>query len=376
MSNLNPVNLDNSQIGYESLDDAALYPLPDGRIIVQSVDFFTPIVDDPFTFGQIAATNSLSDIYAMGAKPLFALNIVGFPKEDLPLSVLTDILNGGLSVTEKVGIPILGGHTVKDKEPKYGLVVTGEAYQNTITRNNTAKPGDVLILTKPLGTGIITTAIKREIADFQIIRAVTDTMKSLNNTAADAMTEIGVSACTDVTGFGLLGHLLEMCEGSNVSAVIEFDQVDFLEGVFELAQKGVVPGGSKTNLKHVEPHTSFSGNFPLFKKLMLADAQTSGGLLISVPESKSADLIAEVASSVWVLQTSINSPYLLLRMLRTSSFISIAVTFAPTLIALCIELFPTSPHPTTVTLALLLSEIDDNKIPLPPEEYSKNCIPF
>ena len=263
MSNLNPVNLDNSQIGYESLDDAALYPLPDGRIIVQSVDFFTPIVDDPFTFGQIAATNSLSDIYAMGAKPLFALNIVGFPKEDLPLSVLTDILNGGLSVTEKVGIPILGGHTVKDKEPKYGLVVTGEAYQNTITRNNTAKPGDVLILTKPLGTGIITTAIKREIADFQIIRAVTDTMKSLNNTAADAMTEIGVSACTDVTGFGLLGHLLEMCEGSNVSAVIEFDQVDFLEGVFELAQKGVVPGGSKTNLKHVEPHTSFFRKFPL-----------------------------------------------------------------------------------------------------------------
>lgn len=296
MSNLNPVNLDNSQIGYESLDDAALYPLPDGRIIIQSVDFFTPIVDDPFTFGQIAATNSLSDIYAMGAKPLFALNIVGFPKEDLPLSVLTDILNGGLSVTEKVGIPILGGHTVKDKEPKYGLVVTGEAHQNTITRNNTAKPGDVLILTKPLGTGIITTAIKREIADFQIIKTVTETMKALNNTAADAMTEIGVSACTDVTGFGLLGHLLEMCEGSNVSAVIEFDQVDFLEGVFELAQKGVVPGGSKTNLKHVESHTSFSGNFPLFKKLMLADAQTSGGLLISVPESKSADLISALKS--------------------------------------------------------------------------------
>lgn len=284
----------NSQTGYESFDDAALYPLPGGDVLVQSVDFFTPIVDDPFIFGQIAAVNALSDIYAMGADPLFALNIAGFPKDELPLSVLTEILNGGSSITEKIGIPILGGHTIKDKELKYGLVVSGIGKKESLVRNNTARPGDLLVLTKPLGTGIITTAIKRDLADNHLIDSVTELMIGLNKSAAEAMTEVGVNACTDVTGFGLLGHLLEMCAGSDVSAVIDFDKCPFLEGVFELAQKGVVPGGTKSNLTHVIPSANFSDKILPFQQLMLSDAQTSGGLLLSVPAARAELLVTRL----------------------------------------------------------------------------------
>jgi len=286
--------LKNSQTGYESFDDAALYPLPGGDVLVQSVDFFTPIVDDPFIFGQIAAVNALSDIYAMGADPLFALNIAGFPKDELPLSVLTEILNGGSSITEKIGIPILGGHTIKDKELKYGLVVSGIGKKESLVRNNTARPGDLLVLTKPLGTGIITTAIKRDLADNHLIDSVTELMIGLNKSAAEAMTEVGVNACTDVTGFGLLGHLLEMCAGSDVSAVIDFDKCPFLEGVFELAQKGVVPGGTKSNLTHVIPSANFSDKILPFQQLMLSDAQTSGGLLLSVPAARAELLVTRL----------------------------------------------------------------------------------
>jgi len=291
---LNKVTLKNSQTGYESFDDAALYPLPGGDVLVQSVDFFTPIVDDPFIFGQIAAVNALSDIYAMGADPLFALNIAGFPKDELPLSVLTEILNGGSSITEKIGIPILGGHTIKDKELKYGLVVSGIGKKESLVRNNTARPGDLLVLTKPLGTGIITTAIKRDLADNHLIDSVTELMIGLNKSAAEAMTEVGVNACTDVTGFGLLGHLLEMCAGSDVSAVIDFDKCPFLEGVFELAQKGVVPGGTKSNLTHVIPSANFSDKILPFQQLMLSDAQTSGGLLLSVPAARAELLVTRL----------------------------------------------------------------------------------
>ena len=288
------MTLKNSQTGYESFDDAALYPLPGGDVLVQSVDFFTPIVDDPFIFGQIAAVNALSDIYAMGADPLFALNIAGFPKDELPLSVLTEILNGGSSITEKIGIPILGGHTIKDKELKYGLVVSGIGKKESLVRNNTARPGDLLVLTKPLGTGIITTAIKRDLADNHLIDSVTELMIGLNKSAAEAMTEVGVNACTDVTGFGLLGHLLEMCAGSDVSAVIDFDKCPFLEGVFELAQKGVVPGGTKSNLTHVIPSANFSDKILPFQQLMLSDAQTSGGLLLSVPAARAELLVTRL----------------------------------------------------------------------------------
>ena len=283
-------------MGFDSSDDSAVYTLDDGRTIIQSVDFFTPIVDDPFTFGQIAAANSLSDIYAMGGTPLFALNVVAFNSDKLPLSVLTDILNGGVSVTKEAGLPILGGHTVKDKEPKYGMVVTGEVHPDKLTRNDTAKPGDLLLLTKPLGTGIISTAIKQGSTNKNIMTMAIETMRSLNKSAAEAMTEIGVNACTDITGYGLLGHLLEMCKGSNVSATIEFDSMPFMNGVFELAQDGVVPGGTKRNLEFVQHNINPAEHLLEFQLHMLADAQTSGGLLISVSPEKANSLVKALKS--------------------------------------------------------------------------------
>ncbi len=270
--------------------------MDNGRTIIQSVDFFTPIVDDPFTFGQIAASNSLSDIYAMGGTPLFALNVAGFNSDELPLSVLTEILEGGNSIAKAAGIPILGGHTIKDKEPKYGMVVTGEVDTNKLTRNDTAKPGDLLVLTKPLGTGIISTAIKRGLSHSQLEDTAVNIMRTLNKSAAKSMGEIGVNACTDITGYGLLGHLLEMCEGSGVSATIEFDSIPFISGVFELAQKGVIPGGTKRNLEFVKDKIENVGTLEEFQLHMLADAQTSGGLLISVAPSKAKVLVESLKS--------------------------------------------------------------------------------
>ena len=282
--------------GFENLDDAAVHSLGDGRILLQTVDFFTPIVDNPFIFGEIAAVNSLSDIYAMGGKPLFALNVTAFPSEDLPISTLVDILKGGESIAKKIGIQVLGGHTIKDKEPKYGWVVTGEVSESGLTANNTAKPGDALILTKPLGSGIITTAIKKDIADQNMTETVIQTMRTLNDTASQAMGEIGVHAATDITGYGLLGHLLEMCKGSGVSSTIEFDKIPFLNGVMELANNGVIPGGTKKNLDYVSPYLSFSEIINDAKKYLLADAQTSGGLLISVPSDKKNELMDRLRS--------------------------------------------------------------------------------
>ncbi len=291
LSNLHQPQLAQGAVGFDSSDDAAVYTLDDGRTIIQSVDFFTPIVDDPFTFGQIAAANSLSDIYAMGGTPLFALNVAAFNSDELPLSVLTDILNGGISVAKEAGIPILGGHTVKDKEPKYGMVVTGEVHPDKLTPNDTAKVGDLLVLTKPLGTGIISTAIKRDTANDSIMKIAIETMRTLNKSAAEAMAEVGVNACTDITGYGLLGHLLEMCKGSNVSATIEFDSMPFMNGVFELAQDGVIPGGTKRNLEFVENDIIPAEHLAKFQLHMLADAQTSGGLLISVSPNKVESLV-------------------------------------------------------------------------------------
>ena len=282
------------------MDDCCIYTLNNGKKIIQSVDFFTPIVDDPYDFGRIAAANSLSDIYAMGGNPLFALNILAFPTDDLPNSVMEDILRGGLDITKKASIPILGGHSIKDKEPKYGLVVTGEPKKGEkLIKNSTAKVGDQLILTKPIGTGIITTAIKKGFASEQQLNQAVSIMAELNLKAADLMLDFEVNACTDVTGYGLLGHLSEMCLGSNISATIDFDNIIFLNGVFEFAQKGVVPGGSKRNLEYIHDKIQFDDNIADFQKLMLADAQTSGGLLISCPEDR-ADEFLKVLS--WEMQ--------------------------------------------------------------------------
>ena len=254
------------------------------------MDFFTPIVDDPYTFGQIAAANSLSDIYAMGGMPLHALNIAEFPSDDLPLEILTEIMQGGLEITKQANIPILGGHTIKDPVPKYGLVVTGRVEKENLTLNSTAKAGDVLILTKPLGSGIIATAIKKDKAPKSIMEEAVNVMTNLNSGGAIAMNAVGVNACTDITGYGLLGHLLEMCKGSNVSVTLEFNEIPLIQGVYELAQKGFIPGGSKRNLDYVSSQVNFSKNISQEQQYILADAQTSGGLLISVAKEKAEDL--------------------------------------------------------------------------------------
>ena len=272
------VELPENTIGFESSEDCAVFPLDEKNFLIQSVDFFTPIVDDPFTFGQIAAANSLSDIYAMGGKPLYALNIAEFPSDDLPLDILSQILDGGLDVTKIAGIP------------KYGLVVTGRVEKDNLTLNSTAQAGDVLILTKPLGLGIISTAIKKDKSpDFNVDEAG-KTMTHLNRGAAEAMNAIGVHACTDVTGYGLLGHLLEMCQASEVSATLEFNTIPLIQGVYELAQKGFVPGGTKRNMDYVSSHVNFSKTLSKEQQYLLADAQTSGGLLISVAKEKAQDL--------------------------------------------------------------------------------------
>jgi selenide,water dikinase len=280
-------------VGYDDKDDAAVVRLSDGRLLVQTVDFFTPIDDDPYTFGQIAAANSLSDIYAMGATPLFALNIIGFPINTLPKSDLSKILQGGIDKAEEAGISIVGGHSIDDPEPKYGLVVTGEVDEENLITNSNAQPGDKLILTKPLGTGIIATAVKHGIADKEAMAISAKSMATLNKFAAEVMSAIGVNAATDVTGFGLLGHLSEMCEASGVSAKINYYALTFLPSVKELAAQGIVPGGTKRNLKFIKEKVQFGEHLTDIDKLLLADAQTSGGLLISLPTEKAKKYITK-----------------------------------------------------------------------------------
>jgi selenide,water dikinase len=280
-------------VGYDDKDDAAVVRIGDGRLLVQTVDFFTPIDDDPYTFGQIAATNSLSDIYAMGATPLFALNIIGFPIDTLPKSDLIKILQGGIDKAEEAGITIVGGHSIDDPEPKYGLVVTGEVAENKLITNSNAQTGDKLILTKPLGTGIISTAIKRGVADAEAVKQSAKSMATLNKLAAELMMEIGVNAATDVTGFGLLGHLAEMCEASEVTAKINYSDLPLLPTVLETAKKGILPGGTKRNYNFIKDKILFSNDLDEVDKLLCSDAQTSGGLLIAVPSPKAEKYIKE-----------------------------------------------------------------------------------
>ena len=278
---------------FSSADDAAVVRLDDKTALVQTVDFFTPIVDDPFIFGQIAAANSLSDIYAMGAIPLFALNIVGFPKEDLPLTVLGEILNGGSVKSQEAGISILGGHSIDDKEPKYGLVVTGKISLDKIVTNGGAKPGDYLILTKPLGSGIISTAIKRGEATKSLIKAGSKLMTTLNSSAGKLMVKHGATAATDVTGFGLLGHLWEMCQASCVSVEINFDGLPFINGIYDLVKNNVVPNGTKRNLNNISDQVNFHKRLGKTEQLMVADSQTSGGLLIALPKEKAGSFLRD-----------------------------------------------------------------------------------
>lgn len=273
-------------IGINGADDAAVIRLSDNRLLLQTVDFFTPVVDDPYQFGQIAAANSLSDIYAMGGTPLFALNIVGFPIKELSKDILIAILQGGIDKAREAGIAIVGGHSIDDREPKYGLVVTGEVDADKILTNSGARPGDVLLLTKPLGTGIITTAIKQGNVDPDTIQATVNSMSELNRLAAEAAHQVKAHAVTDITGFGLLGHLGEMCLASNVSAQIAYSTLPFLPQVDELVKAGTVPGGTKRNLAYAEKFTRFDPGLTPDQRLLSADAQTSGGLLVSMAPEK------------------------------------------------------------------------------------------
>lgn len=284
----------NVLVGAESSDDAAVYRLSNDIAVVQTVDFFTPIVDDPYHFGAIAATNSLSDIYAMGGKPLFALSVVGFPSNRLPMSVLQQILKGAADKAAEAGISIIGGHTVDDTEPKYGLAVTGIVDPAKIRKNNTARTGDRLILTKPIGTGIISTAIKRQLVDNDLRDRVIKIMSTLNAKAAETMTRYDVSACTDVTGFGLLGHLKEMTLGSKMNARINSAAVHFIPEAVGLASSGIVPGGTENNLEYVSPFVVWTPGIANVTKILLADAQTSGGLLIAVEKNQADAMLREL----------------------------------------------------------------------------------
>lgn len=271
------------------MDDAAVYRLTDDLAVVQTVDFITPVVDDPYRFGRIASANALSDIYAMGAKPLFALNLVGFPVKTLPMGVLGEILKGAAHKAAEAEIQILGGHSIEDFEPKFGLSVTGVVHPARVVRNSTARPGDRLILTKPLGLGIITTAGDR--AGPEALERAIAVMETLNAAASGAMTNIGVSACTDVTGYGLLGHLYEMVTASGVGAVVTAISVPILPEAEKLASEGIAPAGSHSNLAYLEDRVEWGRAATKTRKILLSDAQTSGGLLIAVSAAKSRKLL-------------------------------------------------------------------------------------
>ncbi|HYU56951.1 MAG TPA: selenide, water dikinase SelD [Actinomycetota bacterium] len=265
-------------------DDAAVYALPDGRALIQTVDFFTPVVDDAYDWGRVAAANALSDVYAMGGAPVLALNLVAWPVQDLPLELLARVLEGGQAVAAEAGVAIVGGHSIHDPEPKYGMAVTGFADRDGVVRNSTAPPGATLFLTKPLGVGIVTTAIKRGAATPAQARAAVETMAELNRDAAQAMLGGGVAAATDVTGFGLLGHLHGMLRASGIAAEVDAGALRFLDGTADLVLRGVVPGGTKANHRFLNGKVNW-GDLVLPEQLMLADAQTSGGLLIAAPDA-------------------------------------------------------------------------------------------
>ncbi|MBD3178629.1 MAG: selenide, water dikinase SelD [Candidatus Latescibacteria bacterium] len=277
-------------IGPETLDDAAVYRINEDTALVQTLDFFTPVLDDPYDFGAVAAANALSDIYAMGANPVFALNIVGFPSSRLPMEVLRLILKGAGDKAAEAGVSILGGHTVEDSEPKFGLAVTGLVHPGRILTNSGASAGDALILTKPLGTGILSTALKRGMLEEEMERKLTLLMSELNRKAAEVIARYDVTACTDVTGFGFLGHLREMTAGGGATAEVDAGRVPVMDGVRQLIAAGVVPGGTVSNLEYVSGSVEWGEGVSRVDRIVLADAQTSGGLLVSVPGPKGQEL--------------------------------------------------------------------------------------
>ena len=281
-------------VGLDTADDAGVYRLNDRLALVQSIDFFTPIVDDPYHFGRIAATNALSDLYAMGAEPLTALNVVGFPIGKYDPAILAEILRGGADAIAEAGATLIGGHSIDDDQPKYGLAVTGLVDPERIWRNHGACAGDVLVLTKPIGIGAITTGIKRGVTPPDVAEQAIVVMERLNRDAYEAAHNVPVHAATDVTGFGLLGHALEMARGAEAGFRIEVARVPVLAGARELIARGVYPGGTKKNLEAVREHVRFLAGIEENDQILLSDAVTSGGLLLAVPEGEVATLVAEL----------------------------------------------------------------------------------
>jgi selenide,water dikinase len=298
-------------VGIAGSDDAGVYRIDDDRAMVQTVDFFTPIVDDAYDWGRIGAANALSDVYAMGGDPITALQLVGWPRDDLPFDLLSRVIEGGVSVMVEAGCTVIGGHSIDDREPKYGFAVTGYVPIDEIMTNAAGEPGQVLVLTKPIGTGIITTAIKNQKASSEITATVIDIMTTLNRDAADAARRIGVKAATDVTGFGLLGHLSEIVRASGVSAEIEFDAVPVINDVKQMIEDGMIPGGTRRNLKSVRSTCDF-GDLDKNAQLLLADAQTSGGLLLSVDPPLEQALHAALADNgvtAWTIGSLSERPF-------------------------------------------------------------------
>jgi selenide, water dikinase len=299
-------------VGLDTSDDAGVYQLSDDVALVQTVDFFTPIVDDPFTFGQIAVANALSDVYAMGGTPLTGMNLVAFPIKTLPPSVLKEILLGGLSKMKEAGVALVGGHSIEDPEIKYGLAVTGVVHPNKILTNAQAKPGDKLVLTKPLGTGIISTALKAKMASEEAVRKIVESMATLNRAASEWMKKFGAHACTDITGFGFIGHALEMATASQVGMVLQAQAVPVFPEAMEYAKLGLIPGGAYSNRDFFSCRVEIDSSvLPLLVDIFY-DPQTSGGLLISLPSGEAEEFVATLKKEKdigsWIVGEIVKEP--------------------------------------------------------------------
>lgn len=302
----------NLLVGTEKWADAAIYRLTSDIALVQTLDFFTPIVNDPYDFGRIAAANSFSDVYAMGGRPVTAMNIVCFPIKDMDRSILRSILEGGIEIIHKAGAVMAGGHSVEDQELKYGLSVTGIVHPDKFVTNERAKPGDMLVLTKPIGTGILSTALKARRLDEKTTHYVTEVMATLNKDASEVMMEVGVNACTDITGFGLLGHALAMARASKVGMRIYVDKVPVITEAVTFASMGLIPAGSHLNQRFCSQHLDIASGLDPSTLDLLADAQTSGGLLISVPAERAEALIEKLKErktpAAHIIGESLNEP--------------------------------------------------------------------
>jgi selenide,water dikinase len=278
----------------DRLDDAGVYQISADTAIIQTIDFITPIVNDPYSFGQIAAANSISDVYTMGGRPITAMNVVSFPSGDMDISILKEILRGGLDKIQEAGAALMGGHSVNDPEMKYGLAVTGVVHPDKLITNSGTRIGDCLVLTKPLGTGVMSTALKNRLTDEKEMQEAIRSMTSLNKAAAELMIELGAHACTDITGFGLIGHASHLIQEGETGIEFDFNEIPFFPEVMDLSRKEVYPGGLERNREFYSPQVEFRGRIPQYKRNLLFDPQTSGGLLIALPPAKAERIVVKL----------------------------------------------------------------------------------